>query len=59
MVKINKQTQANKKWQEKHKERAKYLSDRSRARTFIRKFANKDDLKEFLDLIDERKDDIE
>lgn len=59
MVKINKQTQANKKWQEKHKERAKYLSNRSRARTFIRKFANKDDLKEFLDLIDERKDDIE
>lgn len=27
--KVNAQTEANKKWQEKNKERAKYLSDRS------------------------------
>lgn len=32
-----KQTEANKKWQEKNKERAKYLSDRSRARNFLKK----------------------
>ncbi|MBP1046392.1 hypothetical protein I6N96_08850 [Enterococcus sp. BWM-S5] len=50
----NKQTEANKRWQEKNKERAKYLSNRSRARSFIRNMAAKEDIKEFRELLDER-----
>ncbi len=50
-----KQTEANKKWQEKNKERAKYLSDRSRARSFIKNLATAEDLEEFKKLIEERK----
>ena len=51
-----KQTEANKKWQEKNKERAKYLSDRSRARSFIKNLATAEDLEEFKKLIEERKE---
>ncbi|WP_321388998.1 hypothetical protein [uncultured Enterococcus sp.] len=50
----NKQTEANKRWQEKNKERAKYLSNRSRARSFIRNQAELDDLEELRTLISER-----
>ena len=49
-----KQTEANKRWQEKNKERAKYLSDRSRARSFIKNLAVLEDLEEFKKLIEER-----
>lgn len=49
-----KQTEANKKWQEKNKERAKYLSSRSVARSFIRNKATIEDLEEFKQLIAER-----
>ena len=42
-----KQTEANKKWQEKNKERAKYLSDRSRARSFLKKAVILEDIEEF------------
>ena len=51
---VNKQTEANKKWQEKNKERAKYLSDRSRARSFIKNLATLEDLEEFKTLIEDR-----
>ncbi|NVY96994.1 hypothetical protein HU830_07500 [Lactobacillus sp. DCY120] len=50
----NKQTEANKRWQEKNKARAKYLSDRSRARSFIKKAATLEDLSEFSGLIKKR-----
>lgn len=50
-----KQTEANKKWQEKNKERAKYLSDRSRARSFIKNLATLEDLDEFEKLIGEKR----
>lgn len=50
-----KQTEANKRWQEKNKERAKYLSDRSRARSFIKNLATLEDLEEFEKLIEEKK----
>ena len=33
--KANPQTEANKRWQEKNKEKAKYLRNRSTARSFI------------------------
>ncbi len=48
------QTDANKKWQEKNKEKAKYLSDRSRARSFIKKRIQKEDIDEFKKLILEK-----
>ena len=50
-----KQTEANKKWQEKNKERAKYLSDRSRARSFIKNLATLEDLDEFEKLREEKR----
>lgn len=52
----NAQTEANKKWQDKNKERAKYLSDRSGARSFIRNLAALEDIEEFELLLDERKE---
>ena len=53
MAIINKQTEANKRWQEKNKEYSNYLKDRSKARSFIRNKANEEDLKELLDLIND------
>ena len=51
---MKKQTEANKKWQEKNKEHAKYLSNRSRGRSFIRNQATLEDIEEFRLLLDER-----
>ncbi|WP_212667888.1 hypothetical protein [Virgibacillus pantothenticus] len=51
---MSNQTEANKRWQEKNKARAKYLSDRSRARSFIRNLATNEDLEELKRLIQER-----
>lgn len=51
----NKQTEANKKWQEQNRERARYLRNRSTARSFIRKQATNEDLDELEQLIDERR----
>ncbi|MGN7311436.1 hypothetical protein ACTHQ4_10060 [Alkalicoccobacillus gibsonii] len=50
----NKQTEANKKWQDQNKERARYLQNRSAARSFIRVRANLEDLKELEEMIKER-----
>ncbi|MBM7717284.1 hypothetical protein JOC94_004309 [Bacillus thermophilus] len=52
----NRQTEANKKWQQKNKERAKYLSDRSRARSFIRNQATLEDVEELKKLLDDREE---
>lgn len=52
----NPQTEANKRWQEKNKERAKYLSDRSRARSFLRDRIAPEDIPEFEELIKKRKE---
>ena len=49
--KVNAQTEANKKWQEKNKERAKYLSDRSRARSFLKNRVSEEDLAEFEEIL--------
>ena len=49
------QTEANKRWQEKNKERAKYLSDRSRARSFLRDRILLEDIEEFEKIIENRK----
>ncbi|WP_282804538.1 hypothetical protein [Clostridium tetani] len=52
--KKNKQTEANKKWQENNRERARYLRDRSTSRSFIRNKASLEDLEELKQLIKER-----
>ena len=50
----NKQTDYNRKWQEKNKEYNSYLNARSRARGFIKNKATLDDLKELSELIQEK-----
>lgn len=52
--KVSPQTEINKKWQEKNKDYAKYLSNRSRTRSFIKNQATKEDLEELKKLIEER-----
>lgn len=46
--------QANKKWDQAHKEQTRYISRRSQARGFIRNFATQDDLNELKELIAQR-----
>ncbi|MBS7576498.1 MULTISPECIES: hypothetical protein [unclassified Enterococcus] len=58
MTDRNPQTEANKRWQQNNKERAKYLSNRSRARSFIRNQAELDDLEELKQLISERESNL-
>ena len=50
----SKQTDYNKNWQKKSKERNLYLNDRSRARGFIKNKATLEDLKELAELIQEK-----
>ena len=52
----NKQTIANKKWQEKNKEYTKYLNYRSRARSFIKNLATMEDVQELEKLLNKRKE---
>ncbi|WP_308399526.1 hypothetical protein [Weissella thailandensis] len=56
MTEKNAQTEANKRWQDKNKEHAKYLQYRTYARSFIRKLATEDDLEELEKLIADRRD---
>ncbi|MDH6364693.1 hypothetical protein M2139_001731 [Enterococcus sp. PF1-24] len=58
MTEKNRQTEANKRWQEKNKEHAKYLRNRSTSRSFIRKQATLDDIAELEGLIAERKKEL-
>lgn len=51
----NPQTQANKKWQEQNREKTRYLRNRSTARSFIKKQATLEDIKELEELIEERR----
>ena len=48
------QNEANKRWAQKNKEHKKYLSYRTYSRSFIRKLATEEDLKELVSLIEER-----
>ena len=52
--KKNAQTEANKKWQEKNREKARYLRNRSAARNFIKKQATFEDIEELKQLIHDR-----
>ncbi|KNE19023.1 hypothetical protein [Virgibacillus pantothenticus] len=53
-MKKSNQTEANKRWQEKNRERSRYLRNRSTARSFIRKQATNEDIEELKQLIQER-----
>ena len=54
----NAQTEANKKWQDKNREKARYLRNRSTARNFVKKQATPDDIKELEELITNRKKEL-
>lgn len=54
--KANPQTEANKRWQEKNKEKTKYLRNRSTARSFIKNQATTEDIEELQQLIQTRID---
>lgn len=54
----NKQTEANKRWQEKNRERNRYLTRRSTARNFIKKDATVEDLQELEQLIADRREEL-
>ncbi|WP_238886376.1 hypothetical protein [Clostridium sp. YIM B02551] len=49
-----KQSEANKRWQESNREKARYLRNRSTARNFVKKDATLEDLEELKILIKER-----
>ena len=49
------QVEYNRRWAEKNKERRRYLSYRSSARSFIRNYASQEDLEELKDLIEKQK----
>ncbi|MGL5576057.1 MAG: hypothetical protein ACRDCW_11000 [Sarcina sp.] len=57
--KKNPQTEANKRWQQKNRERARYLRNRSSARSFIRGQATTEDLEELALLFKTRQDFLE
>lgn len=48
------QVEYNRRWAEKNKERRRYLSYRSSARSFIRNYASQEDLEELKDLIEKQ-----
>lgn len=52
------QEEANKRWAEENKERKRYLSQRSAARSFIRNKATAEDLAELEQLIADRKSEL-
>lgn len=54
--KKNNQTEANKKWQEQNRGKARYLRNRSTARSFLRNQATKEDLEELKQLIKAREE---
>ena len=50
-----KQTEYNKRWEEKNRERRRYLNYRNASRTFLRSYAQFEDLDELEELIEARK----
>ena len=52
----NAQTEANKRWQEKNREKARYLRNRSASRNFVKKEATEEDLQELEELIKTRRE---
>lgn len=59
MEEKNRQTEANKRWQQQNKEYSNYLKARSTARGFIKNKANDEDLKELEELIQNRRKELQ
>lgn len=53
---MEKQSIANKKWEDKNKEYSNYLKARTSARSFINKKATLDDIKELRKLLEQREE---
>lgn len=53
-----KQQEYNRRWAEKNKQHKRYLSYRTTARTFIRRYAKPEDLEELKELIKEREENL-
>ncbi|MFD1418478.1 hypothetical protein [Companilactobacillus keshanensis] len=49
---------ANKKWDEKNKERTKYINSHSQARVFIRRYATIDDIEELRRLLNDKENEL-
>ncbi|MCI5643929.1 MAG: hypothetical protein MR285_07455 [Peptoniphilus sp.] len=58
MKNTNAQTEANKKWQENNREHARYLRNRSTARSFVKKQATEEDIKEIEEFIKIRREEL-
>lgn len=54
----NSQTEANKRWQEQNRDKARYLRNRSTARSFVKKQATLEDIEELEQLIEERRKEL-
>ncbi|MCO6527764.1 hypothetical protein F5ESL0236_04635 [Lactobacillus sp. ESL0236] len=52
------QRKANKKWDEKNKERKSYINKRSTAKSFILNLATKEDLENILEYVEQRRTEI-
>ena len=52
---MNKKTEANKRWQEQNREKARYLRNRSTSRNFLKKQATLQDIEEAEQIIRERR----
>nr|DAP18373.1 MAG TPA: Nitroreductase family [Caudoviricetes sp.]DAT75273.1 MAG TPA: Nitroreductase family [Caudoviricetes sp.] len=55
---MEKQTIANKKWQEKNREHTRYLRNRSTTRSFLKKQATLEDIEELLEIAKTRKEEL-
>ena len=53
------QRDASRKWEQKNKERNRYLASRRSARSFIRNYAKAEDLEELLQLIEEKQNELD
>lgn len=53
-----KQQEYNKRWAEKNKERRRYLSFKATAKTFIRHYAEPEDLQDLKEMIKEKEKNI-
>ena len=53
---MEKQSIANKKWEDKNKEYSNYLKSRTSARSFINKKATLDDIKKLRKLLEQREE---
>ncbi|WP_054251781.1 hypothetical protein [Neofamilia massiliensis] len=52
------QRKAKEKWQQENREKSKRYSYKSTAKNFINNYATEEDLKELLDLIEERRSNL-